>query len=251
MMNPAEFANIARAEAGFWWFRGMRKILYALLDPLARARKIARVLEAGCGTGYTARALSERYGWRVFPVDLGWEGLCYGRRMGVERLAQADIARLPFPDAAFDAVLSLDVIVHFPRGEEGRAMAELARVLRPGGLLIIRVAALDVLRSRHSAFAHERQRFTRARLKRLAAAHGVRILRATYANSLLLPAALVKFRLWEPLTRQRPASGVAPLPAWLDGLLYLPLAAEAAWIGAGLNFPLGQSLLLAGVRIGG
>ncbi|MCX6637394.1 MAG: class I SAM-dependent methyltransferase [Acidobacteria bacterium] len=248
MMNPAEFANIARAEADFWWYRGMRRILFGALDPVAAGRRIERALEAGCGTGYMARALGARYGWRMFPVDLGWEGLACGRAMGVQRLAQCDIGALPFPSAFFDAVVSLDVIIHFPRGEEDRAMRELARALKPGGLMVLRVSALDILRSRHSQFVHERQRFTRGRLVRLAQAHGIRLLRCTYANSLLAPAALLKFRLWEPLLRQPPASGVTPAPAWLDRLLYAPLAAEAAWIGAGLGFPLGQSLVLIGEK---
>lgn len=249
MMNPAEFANIARAEADLWWYRGMRAILFRLLDAAAAGRRLDRVLEAGCGTGYMARALANRYGWRLFPVDLGWEGLGCARSMGLDRLAQCDIARLPFPDAVFDAVISLDVLVHFPRGQEGRAMGELARALKPGGLLALRVSALDILRSRHSQFAHERQRFTRRRLVELAAAHGIRVLRATYANSLLLPVALAKFRVWEPVLRRPPASGVAPVPAWLDRLLYAPLAVEAACIGAGLNFPLGQSLILLGRKV--
>ena len=248
MMNPAEFDNIATAEADFWWYRGMRKILFGVLDPIAAGRKFDRVLEAGCGTGYMARALSHRYGWRMFPADLGWEGLAYGRANGIERLSQCDVGALPFPDSEFDAVVSLDVIVHFPRGGEEQAMRQLARVLKPGGLMIVRVAALDMLRSRHSEFAHERQRFTRGRLTRLAASHGIRMLRCTYANSLLLPVAFVKFRVWEPLAGKPPASGVAPAPGWLNRLLYAPLALEAAWIGAGLNCPLGQSLILIGER---
>lgn len=243
-MNPAEFANIAQAESGFWWYRGMRRILYALLDPLARARRFERVLEAGCGTGYMARALERRYGWRIVPVDLGWEGLAFARRMNVERLAQCDIAALPFPEGAFDAVVSLDVLIHFPRGGERDALREMARVLAPGGLLILRVAAFDCLRSRHSEFVQERQRFTRGQVVRLAEDNGLRVIRATCANTLLAPVAWAKFRLWEPLAGQPPASGVTPAPAWLDRALYAPLAAEAAWIGAGLNLPVGQSLIL-------
>ncbi len=247
-MNPAEFANIAQAESGFWWYRGMRRILYALLDPLARARRFERVLEAGCGTGYMARALEQRYGWRIVPVDLGWEGLAFAHRMSVQRLAQCDIAALPFAGAAFDAVLSLDVLIHFPRGGERDALREMARVLAPGGLLILRVAAFDCLRSRHSEFVQERQRFTRGQVVRLAEGNGLRVIRATYANALLAPVAWAKFRLWEPLAGQPPASGVTPAPAWLDRALYAPLAAEAAWIGAGLSFPAGQSLLFVGEK---
>jgi SAM-dependent methyltransferase len=243
-MNPAEFANIAQAEQDFWWYRGMRRILFGLLDPLVAGGRIGRALEAGCGTGYFAQALAKRYGLPVFPVDLGWEGLRRGRRLGVERLAQADIASLPFPSGAFDLVLSLDVLVHLPRGGEVGAAAELARVLAPGGLLAVRVSALDALRSRHSEFAHERQRFTRLQLKRLVAGAGLEVLRCTYANSLLTPVAFTKFRIVEPLLRAKPESGLQRVSPWLDRLLYAPLEWESRWIGSGRDLPIGQSLML-------
>lgn len=244
MMNPAEFANIAAAEQSFWWYRGMQRIMLRLFDSMARRRKFTRVLEAGCGTGYLSKLLAERYGWNMFPVDLGWEGLSYARGMDVAQLAQADIAALPFASGSFDLLLSMDVVVHFPRGDEDRPFAEFARVLEPGGTAVIRVSALDILRSRHSEFAHERQRFTRNRLVQLAERHRLRVTRCTYANALLMPVALAKFRLWEPLTNQPPASGVQSVSPSLNSLLYAPLAAEAALLGAGFNFPLGQSLIL-------
>ena len=247
MMNPAEFANIARAEETFWWYQGMRRILSRFLDPLLAGRKLRNVLEAGCGTGYNALELEKR-GWRLFPLDLQMEGLAYARSMGLRRLVQGDIAALPFCSGSFDAVVSLDVIVHFPRGGEDQPVAEFARVLAPGGLLVLRVSALDVLRSRHSQFTCERQRFTRKRLTELAARHGIRVLRCTYANSILFPVALAKFRLWEPLTRQAPQSGVQPGTGWVNHMLQAALAAEGAWLGAGLNLPVGQSLILAGEK---
>src|SRR5262249_15122383 len=158
-------------------------------------------------------------------------------------------AALPFAAASFDLVMSLDVIVHFERGQEHYAARELARVLTPGGLLVVRVSALDILHSRHSQFAFERQRFTRRRLIGMFTRAGIRVHRCTYANTLLMPVALAKFRIWEPLTRQMPASGVKPVSAWLDRLLSLPLSLEAAWIGSGRNFPVGQSLVLIGEKM--
>lgn len=246
-MNPAEFDNIARSEREFWWYRGMREILCRVLDPLGIPNG-ASVLEAGCGTGYMSKVLRERYGWRMTPLDLGREGLEYARGYGLDRLVQGDITALPFASAAFDALVSLDVVVHVPRGKESAAFAEFARVLRPGGLLALRVAALDVLRSGHSDFVQERQRFTRRRLREGVEAAGFAVDRVTYLNSLLMPVSLFKFRVWEPLTKAPASSGVDLVPGWLDTLLYAPLRMEAAWIGAGGSFPLGQSLLLIGKR---
>ena len=109
-------------------------------------------------------------------------------------------------------------------------------MLRPGGLVVVRAAALDILRSRHSEFVYERQRFTRARLTALCESAGIRVLRCTYANSLLMPVALAKFRVWEPLTRQAPASGVEPVAPWLDRILYGALAAGSGMARRGTQF---------------
>jgi SAM-dependent methyltransferase len=250
MMNSAEFANISEAERDFWWYRGMREILFAMLDPLARNRKVRSVLEAGCGTGCNAVELQHRYGWRAYPVDLQMEGLEYAGALGLTRMTQGDVAALPFQEGAFDAVVCLDVIVHFPRGEESRALAELVRVLAPGGLLILRVSALDVLRSRHSEFTFERQRFTSSRLISGVVEHGVRVLRCTYANTLLLPVAFAKFRIWEPLMNTVPNSGVRLLTGLLNRLLTLLLSAESRWLKSGRNILLGQSLILIGEKAG-
>lgn len=247
-MNPAEFANIANSERDFWWYRGMRTIFFRALDPFLSGRRVRRILEAGCGTGYFSHVLQAERHLPVFPIDLGWEGLRYARSMGVERLTQANALSLPFATASFDVVLSLDVMPHFERGAEQDAVNELARVLAPGGLLFIRTAALDLLRSRHSEFVYERQRYTRSQLITLARKAGIRVLRSTYANSLLMPIALAKFRIWEPLARQAPTSGVEPVSPWLDRVLHTALSAEASWIASGHDFPIGQSLIFIGER---
>ena len=76
----------------------------------------------------------------------------------------------------------------------------------------------------------------------------VGVLNRTSPVASILPVALAKFRLWEPLTRQAASSGVRPVSAWLNRLLYLPLAAESAWCGIGGNFPIGQSIVLIGEK---
>jgi len=248
-MNPAEFGFLAAAEERMWWFRGMREILFALLDPLAGRTRLGRVLEAGCGTGANARALGARYGWAITAVDLAAEGLAHARRAETPGLVQANAAALPFAAESFDLVLCLDVLAHFERGDEREALGEFARVLRPGGWAVVRCSALGGLRSRHSEFVEERQRFTRGRLEESLRASGFKVRRATYANSLLLPVAWAKFRLWEPMTRARPESGVQMPAGVLNRGLTAPLTLEAAVIRRGLNWPLGQTVIALAQRV--
>ena len=249
MMNPAEYANIAKCEKEFWWYRGMDRILDGMLAPVMSARSPGIALETGCGTGYNATQLEQRYGWQIFPTDLQHEGLLYGIGQGVQRMAQADIAALPFADGRFDAVVSLDVMVYVPRGREGHVIGEMTRVLAPGGIFILRTAALEMLRSHHAEFTGERQRFTRGQLVKLVSDHGIKILRCTYANCLLMPIALAKFRLIEPLLPSPPSSGVQPVAPWLDRLLYAALDLESSWLGSGRNLPIGQTLVLIGEKL--
>jgi SAM-dependent methyltransferase len=95
-----------------------------------------RCLDLGCGTGLTLPALAG-LGWRVVGVDLSGDQL----HLALERaggagavLAQADAAALPFPDGAFDAVVSL--FTHTDLDDRAGATVEVARVLRPGGRLV-------------------------------------------------------------------------------------------------------------------
>ena len=183
------------------------------------------------------RALcQERYGWPVYPLDLGWEGLRYGREMGLERLAQADLRALPFQADAFDLVMSLDVIVHLPRGEEDCALREMARVLvlrRPAGAADFgtRISCAAGMRNSQASGSASRADGWKRRSKR----HGIKVLRCTYANSLLMPVALARFRVWEPLTRQPAASGVEPVARWLDRLLYVASGRGGALAGRRLQ----------------
>ena len=246
MINPSEIANIARAEESLWWFRGMRAISFALLDPVIPSNGLHRVLEAGCGTGFFATALQKRYKTEVVAVDLASEAMRYCRERHAPYLTQASVVSLPFGDATFDLVASMDVLPHFAHGEERTAFQELVRVLRPQGLLLLRAAALNVFRSRHSKYVWEGQRFTKKRLEALARENGLEILRLTYANFFLTPVAFLKFRLYEPLTGRPLASGIPPIAPLLDHLLYLPLALERWWLSRGWHFPWGQSLFLLG-----
>ncbi|MGX1970964.1 class I SAM-dependent methyltransferase [Streptomyces kronopolitis] len=99
-----------------------------------------RVLDAGCGTGRALSALRSAVGPRgtVLGADLTPEMLAAAVRAGRDRAARlllADVTRLPLPDAALDAVFAAGLLSHLPHSAGG--LAELARVVRPGGRLAL------------------------------------------------------------------------------------------------------------------
>lgn len=247
-MNAEEIRNIRNTEETFWWFRGMRAILWPWLDHILVRFHQPRVAEAGCGTGGFAAHFMRRYQHPVVAMDLEPAGLSHARELGLSQLVCGDIRAVPLASESVDLLLSLDVIVHLERGKEDAALREFCRVLKPGGVLLIRVSALDELHSRHSDYTWERQRFTKARLRSALERAGFSIERIGYFNFLLLPVAWFKFRVWEPLTDAEPASGLTPLPAWLNTLLEIPLRIEALCSKLGWTFPLGQSLVCAATK---
>jgi SAM-dependent methyltransferase len=248
-LNPGEFAHLAEAEERMWWFRGQARIARYALDRFFPAGRGLQVLEAGCGTGYFSACLEREREWRMTPVDLSATGLAIGKARGYPFGVQTDLRHLPFPDGRFEAILCLDVLPHFEPGGERPALQELARVARRGAPLLIRSAAFGWLRSRHSAYVGERQRLTGYRLRVSLENSGWRIRWLTYANTLLLPVAFVKFRFVEPLLRKPPASGIVVPPPWLNSLLEWPLRIEAAAIRFGLRLPAGQSLYAVAEKV--
>lgn len=242
-MNPAEFANIAATEEGFWWFRGMNRMLWDFLAASMPVSAQGRALEVGCGTGYVSAEFAKRYpGLKLVSLDLAPEGLRYAQQRGLRGLTQGDIRSLPYASGSFEVLLVLDVITHLEAEETEQAFREFARVLAPGGLLLLRTSAFPWLRSRHSQFVNERQRHTAGGLLPVVRGAGFSLLRHTYANTFLLPVALFKFRVWEPLTKATPQSGLQPVPTPLNDALEGVLRAEAALLRAGLRLPIGQSL---------
>lgn len=175
-------------EDRLWWYRGMRRISERLLDRYVGTGPLD-ILDAGCGTGGAMVWLSRR--GRVVGVDLSELALAFCRERRLQRLARASITQLPFAPETFDLVACLDVLYHL-WVEDRAALREFARVLRPGGFLLVRVAAIDWLRGEHDHAGFTRQRYSLGELRAKLEAAGLEVLAASYANALLFPVAAAK-----------------------------------------------------------
>jgi ubiquinone/menaquinone biosynthesis C-methylase UbiE len=142
------------------------------------------LLDVAGGDGYWAGQAIRR-GARAVCLDLARAKLDFGRRLhGHPELIEGDALALPFADAAFDVVMSVCAIEHFDDG--AAALAEMARVLRPGGDLVMSADALtraerwpDKL-NRHRERYHVKHTYPADRLAKLLDAAGLDVVRQTH-----------------------------------------------------------------------
>ena len=236
-MVDSEFQAMLASEERHWWYRGRRRVLRAALARLGLPCD-AELLDAGCGSGRMLDELAA-YG-RVTGVDASRTAVAAARARGYEVFV-ATVERLPFASSRFDLVTCLDVVEHTP--DDRRTLAELRRVTRPGGRLLVTVPAYPSLWSTHDEVNHHYRRYRRRSLLDAATGAGWTPVTSTHFNTFLLPpAALVRLAARRrPATRWR--SDLERSPARFDGVLELPLRFEAALVRHGVRLPAGLSLL--------
>ena len=233
----------ARAESRHFWFRGFRAFVTPLLRYATAGRPDPLLLDCGCGTGANVEWLGT-FG-RAYGFDLAEIGLRLGREAGRTRLARASVTAVPFPTGSFDLVSSFDVLYALDARDEREAIAEMYRLLKPGGFAIVNVAAMTALRGDHSVLSHEIRRYNRDDLRRRLEAAGFSVVRLTYTNAtLFLPLAAARMlQRRRGLGRETNAEHeIAVPPAPINAAMSVVLWAESLWLRA-FNAPFGSSLL--------
>ncbi len=143
-MTSGQHEVMFRVEDRLWWYVGMQAITRAVVERTYVRGGDLRILDAGCGTGASMAYLSD-YG-RTVGFDFSTDALALCRRRGLRLVAQGSIGEIPCLDASFDLVTSFDVISDCGVPSDVRALRECARVLRPGGRVVLRVPAYNWLR---------------------------------------------------------------------------------------------------------
>jgi SAM-dependent methyltransferase len=243
--DPSQFAELARLEAGNFWFRARNRLITWAIgrySPGARS-----LLEVGCGTGFVLAGIAAAFpALKLAGSEAASAGLAFAAtRAPGASLFQMDALHIPFR-GEFDVVGAFDVIEHI---EDDRAvLAELFAAATPGGGVLITVPQHPALWSEYDVRAGHRRRYSARELGAKVAEAGLEIVRMTSFVALLLP-----FMYLSRLSQRAPGAGYDPLAElrtapWLNRVLEGTLGAERALIRAGMNFPAGGSLLVVARR---
>lgn len=244
-MKATVHADYKRAAA-HWWVTARREIFGRLLDRHAGVPDDARIADLGPGHGVNLPLFENRGNLCVLDSDVGSLVSC--RDAGVAAAVRADATRLPFADGSLHLVTALDVIEHLD--DDGLALRECHRVLRPDGKLLLSVPALQILWGRQDVLSEHRRRYGKRQLRECVAAAGFEIKRLSYFNTLLFPPIFLVRLLMRPFLSRATQDGRSdfafPLPPGLNGLLHGLFASEGRWL-VHKNLPIGVSLLCLAV----
>jgi SAM-dependent methyltransferase len=267
-MKPEEHDIMRAVEDTYWWYQALREhvvetvdwglrdfsppdavrgrggLLAALAEKARRAGLAFSLLDAGCGSGGMLAALRRKFAHaELTGIDKSEHAieLCRDRNLGV-RLLRAGVHDLPFPAEAFDIVLSLDVWVN-AGVDDALAAHETYRVLRPGGQLILNLAAFDFLKGAHDKAVDAVRRYTRPQVRALLEGANFTIERLTYWNfTLTPPIALMRWFSRRRLDREPARSDFRTLPALANSALKALAALELS-ASRHLSLPFGTSVL--------
>ena len=230
-----------QAEARHFWFRGFRWFVGPILHEVARGRTDLRLIDCGCGVGQNL-SLLERYG-RASGFDLAESGV-RAASAWKHAIVQADLNSIPFQSNLFDVATSFDVLQCVQT--DTAAVQEMARVVRPGGAVVLTVAAFDFLRGDHAEVWEEFRRYTPSTVRRLVESAGLQVERVDFMFASIFPL-MVAVRVMQRLTRpvrglQRDTDITVPA-APVNSVLTWLLRVEAA-LSRRLPMPIGSSLLV-------
>lgn len=251
---PEYYARMRELEGGSWWNAAMRDVAQQLLTT-AGLPTSGLLLDVGCGSGQTMSWFRQQWpGWQTLGLDVAREGLSAAHAAGGELVFGASALDLPIPDSSVDAVITLDVLQHLPLdGGDSRALREIHRVLRPGGVVFIRTNAQSWPRTDDDP-GYNFHKYSASELRQKLEMSGFTVRRVGRVNAILGLAEIPR----EFRAKRAGGEGYVGLLAELPKR-NLVWHAKRAWLGvegravaAGLSLPLGRTLVaLAEVRNGG
>lgn len=239
-MKKDEYEKMFALEDSHFWFIGKRYFADSYLKNL---KKINKILDVGAGTGGMTKFLG-KYG-HVTSIENNAYALKLARKRKV-RIIKGDAEKLPFKNGSFDLVTIFDVLYHKKVVNVELAIRESARVISPGGYILLTDSAFGFLRGRHYEAVEEKRRFTIGELTQILTRHGIDPIKSSYVYFSIFPAVFIKRKIIDRFYTQT-GSDVAKPPAAVNIFLSSLLKMESLLLRY-LSMPIGSSLIILGQK---
>lgn len=238
-MESPQYKLMSDVEDTHFWYKGMRLISQSILKTFITSGN-KKVLDAGCGTGGNFNLLKQ-FG-TVVGIDVSAIAIRLAKEKGIINIKKGSVDNIPFSTNSFDLITCFDVLGH-KQVYENKALSEINRVLKPKGLILMRVAAYNWLYSIHDIRVQNIRRYTRNKIRKLFLENNLIPIKITYANTILFPLVAFKRLVFKMFKIRSLNSDVQPINYLLNIFLYIPFMIEN-FIIKYINLPFGSSIII-------
>jgi SAM-dependent methyltransferase len=238
-----EYEAMAECEQHLWWYRCLHDLTLKKIKENSNESAI-RVLDAGCGTGGLLLYLKKNHFTDIEAFDLSPDAVAFASATSGIKVSLHDITKPPnYPCNYFDIVISHDILCLLPAGEDEKALYHLLEVLKPGGILLMNLPALNAFRGTHDIAVGIKKRYSAKKLQKLLGEYAT-IIEAVYWPFLLSPPVFLMRslqRLAIPFIHSKTVVSDVKMPsALLNDFFYRLTSVENRYIK---NKPWGSSLM--------
>lgn len=199
LMYKSEYTKMYHSEEKLWWYICLRKLLYFYVKQHSNID--AKILDAGCGTGKNIEFLKSLGYVNIQGFDYSEDAIRFCKMRGLDQVNQSSIIDLEYNNNSFDVIYCMDVIGCLYEDDRAKAISELYRVLKPGGILVCNSAALNIFGSQHDDVGNIKIRFTKHQFLQMFENYDFQLLKLTYRIFLLSPLVLL-FKMTKNILRK-------------------------------------------------
>jgi len=196
--NKDEYFYMANAERDFWWYKALHEQVINTIEGKYKNKDIM-ILDAGCGTGGLIEKIREKGYKNVKGFDLSSDAIeiCRQRGLDIFQYNLLDVLKNNKINSC-DVIICNDVVCYFDESEHKAIISNFEKMLKPGGLIILNVPALNIFSGTHDKAVGIVKRFTRKMVSNMTSVDTLEIVKEVFwPFSLAIP--IVSIRIYQRL----------------------------------------------------
>jgi ubiquinone/menaquinone biosynthesis C-methylase UbiE len=221
-------------SSDYFWFKGKTDLIHTFMKKKCKGKTDLKILNIGVGTGDDLKMLNH-FG-KNYCIDVDEQALNYIDPSLCEEKRTADACALPYEDNMFDVVISCDCFEHI--NDDKKAVSEVHRVLKPGGILLFTVPAFQSLYSSHDKALLHFRRYNKRTIRETMAPFSSK--KFYFWNTLLFPPAALTRIIRK---NAEPKVDNPQMGKFMNSILYRILKVDNFLIGKNISLPAGLSLV--------